>query len=466
MYSEFLSLCGFEPEEIKREAPRIDKAFSILEIGPDDVNRAKGRIEDFFDIELLGMRKVLGLWLKELTDMVLAKEEGKKVVYVSFPPISQIGAAIALASEDVYCAAPDVVLSNTLNLLFGKINPILETAEKHGLAPGIAFCSYLQTRLGAIVKGIVPMPDLLIPSCFLCDLTPATDGLLHEVYGIPVAYIDNLLDVRGEQWPEVISPRKVQYFGSEMRNAIEKFSQVTGCQLPESKIRQAVDVGNRLNSASDQIQQLRQADPLPLSQNDYQLVSVLASACIKRGLQEGVEALSILRGEVEKRVNDGIGVAEKGAPRVLLVMVPHDGALAAMIGGLGLAICVTAGASTPGGSRPSSYTSLWENVADLQMRRRGANYSSLAYILQLKELARLWNVDGIIFFRHYSCRQYSIFPIKAKEVIEKELGIPVLLLEGDYCDFRSYNAQQMRTRVETFAEIVKADKAARKGNRS
>jgi len=100
------------------------------------------------------------------------------------------------------------------------------------------------------------------------------------------------------------------------------------------------------------------------------------------------------------------------------------------------------------------------------MRRRGANYSSLAYILQLKELARLWNVDGIIFFRHYSCRQYSIFPIKAKEVIEKELGIPVLLLEGDYCDFRSYNAQQMRTRVETFAEIVKADKAARKGNRS
>ena len=94
------------------------------------------------------------------------------------------------------------------------------------------------------------------------------------------------------------------------------------------------------------------------------------------------------------------------------------------------------------------------------MRRRGANYSSLAYISQLKELAQIWNVDGIVFFRHYSCRQYSIFPLKAKEVIEKGLGIPVLLLEGDYCDSRSYTAEQMRTRVETFAEIVKAGRVS------
>ena len=151
MYSEFLSLCGFEPEEIKRETRRIEKAFGILEISDEDVDRAKAKIEKYFDIELLGMRKILGLWLKELVDMVLAKEEGKKVIYVSYPPIPQIVAAMALTSDDIYCASPDIVLRNTLNLLFDKINPVLETAEKNGLAPGIAFCSYLQTRLGAIV---------------------------------------------------------------------------------------------------------------------------------------------------------------------------------------------------------------------------------------------------------------------------------------------------------------------------
>jgi benzoyl-CoA reductase/2-hydroxyglutaryl-CoA dehydratase subunit BcrC/BadD/HgdB len=393
--------------------------------------------------------------------MVLAKEEGKKVVYVSFPPILQIGAPLSLASKDIYCSSPDIVLSNTLNLLFNKINPVLETAEKNGLAPSIAFCSYLQTRFGAIVKGIVPMPDLLIPSCFLCDLTPATDGLLHEIYDIPVAYIDNMLDVRGERWPDHISRRKVKYFATGMRNAVEKFSQVTGCHIPESDINHAVNSANRLNSTSRQIQQLRQADPLPLGQNDYQLASSLVYT--GNGLLEGPGALSILRDEVEKRGHDGIGIAEKGTPRVMVVMVPHDPAFGKMIEDLGLAACVTASVATPGGAQPSAYTSLWENVADLNLRARGANYSSLAYILQLKELAGLWQVDGIVFFRHYSCRQYSIFPLKAKEVIEEELAIPVMLLEGDYCDFRSYNTLQMRTKLETFAEILKTRKAVRQG---
>ena len=463
MYSELLSLCGFEPEEIKREARRIKKAFNILDISDEDINRAKAKIKKYVDIELLGMRKVLGLWLKELVDMVLAKEEGKKVIYVSYPPIPQIVAAMALTSDSIYCASPDIVLSNTLNLLFDKINPILETAEKNGLAPGIAFCSYLQTRLGAIVKGIVPKPDLLIPSSFLCDLTPATDQLLHELYGTPVAYIDNLIDEKGERWPDEINPRKVRYFAKEMSNSIDAFNQVTGCQLPESEVREAVDIANEIHFICGQIQELRKADPLPFSQSDYHLAMSLA--CIGRGLREGPKVLNNLLEELEERVAVGGGIVEKGVPRVMLVMIPHEPALATTIGELGLAACVHAGAAPRSSSRPITYPSLWEDVADSNMRGRGANYSSLAYIIQLREAVKLWKVEGVIFFRHYSCRQYSIFPIKAKEIIEEELGIPVLNLEGDYCDFRSYNIQQMRTRLETFAEMVKFGKATRERNR-
>jgi hypothetical protein len=458
MYSEFLTLCGFEAEEIRKELPRIERAFSILEISDEDVDRAKARIQKYFDIELLGMRKVLGIWLKEMVDMVLAKEEGKKVIYVSYPPIYQIAATMVLTSETIYCAPPDIVLSSTLNLMFDRVNPILETAEKNGLAPGLAFCSYLQTRLGAIVKGIIPRPDLLIPSCFLCDLTPATDQLLHELYGTPVAYIDNLIDEKGDTWPEEISPRKVKYFASEMRNSIDTFNKVTGRQLTEDETRKAVESADKVSSIVGRIQNLRKADPLPFSQNDYHLASAIG--CIGRGLKEGPEALNILLSELEKRISIGSGVVPRGAPRVMLVMVPHDPSLAAAIGDLGLAACVAAGATRKSSSCPG-YPDLWEDVASSQLRSRGANYSSLAYITHMKEAIKQSKVEGIVFFRHYSCRQYSIFPIKAKEIIEKELGIPVLPLEGDYCDFRSYNIQQMRTKLETFAEMVKANKAAR-----
>ena len=350
MDAEFLNLCGFEPEEIKKESPRIEKAFDVLEISNDDIEHAKGKIERYIDIELTGMRKILGLWLKELVDMALAKEDGKKVIYVSYPPIAQIVASMSMTSDDIYCASPDIVLSNTINLLFDKINPVLETAEKNGLAPGTAFCSYLQTRLGAIVKGIVPQPDLLIPSCYLCDLTPATDQLLHEMYGTPVAYIDNLIDEKGENWPEEINPRKVRYFAREMENAIATYSRVTGHELPEKEIRDAVGIAGKLHVMCGRIQELRKADPLPFSQSDYHLAMSLAN--IGRGLREGLPALETLYGELERRIDAGEGIVEKGAPRVMLVMLPHDPGLSTAIAELGLAACVHAGAVTRNPSRP------------------------------------------------------------------------------------------------------------------
>jgi len=37
----------------------------------------------------------------------------------------------------------------------------------------------------------------------------------------------------------------------------------------------------------------------------------------------------------------------------------------------------------------------------------------------------------------------------------------VLVLEGDLCDSRNYSAEQLRARVESFAEMLKMAKAAK-----
>jgi len=146
-------------------------------------------------------------------------------------------------------------------------------------------------------------------------------------------------------------------------------------------------------------------------------------------------------------------------------MVPYDPGILGMFDEFGLAMGATTVVTPPSESAPISYTSVWEEVADSIMRRRGAIYSSAAYIQQTKALAELYRVDGVAIFQHIGCRQYNAWVKKAKEVIEKELGIPALVWEGDYCDFRDYNAQQVRTRMETFAQLVKASKAGQKGNK-
>jgi benzoyl-CoA reductase/2-hydroxyglutaryl-CoA dehydratase subunit BcrC/BadD/HgdB len=46
----------------------------------------------------------------------------------------------------------------------------------------------------------------------------------------------------------------------------------------------------------------------------------------------------------------------------------------------------------------------------------------------------------------------------------KETDIPILSLESDLADDRTYSAESQRTRVETYAEMLKARKAATKNN--
>ncbi len=465
MYSGFLGLCGFEPDEIKREDSRVRKAFEILDIGSEDVSQAAERVTTFFDIELMGIRKALGIWLKELIDMVLAKEEGKKIVYASFPPTYQMVAAMTSASSDIYCVIPEVILGVTMNCIFTKATSILEAAEKHGLAPGLAFCSYLQMRLGAIAKGIIPVPDLIVPSCLMCDQSPKVDELLHEVYGVPVAYADHLFGSGGSEWPDDISPQRVQYLATEIRNAMEEFGNLFNHEITESEFQQATEKEANLFNASLGIWELMKANPLPLRINDLNMVTEIPAACSGRALREGANALNLLCKELAKRVEDGVGVLEKGAPRIMAAMVPYDPSILSIFDELGLAISVTSQVPSPARETTISYNSVWEQVADLILRRRGALYSGLAYLSQARDLAKLNNVDGVILFHHIGCRQYNTWLLKAKAVIEQDLDIPVLIFEGDYCDTRDYNAKQSRTKLETFAQIVKTAKVSRKDNK-
>jgi len=381
------------------------------------------------------------------------------------PPTYQVVAAMTAASNDIYCVIPEVILGITMNCIFARATPILEAAEKHGLAPGLAFCSFLQMRLGAIAKGIIPMPDLVVPSCLMCDQSPKVDELLHEVYGVPVAYVDHLFGSGGSEWPNDISPQRVQYLATEIKNAMEEFGHLFNHEVTESEFQQASEKEANLFNASFSLWELMKANPLPLKINDLNIAATIPSACSGRALREGANVLNILCKELAKRVEDGVGVLEKGAPRVMAAMVPYDPAMLSMFEEVGLAIPVTSLVPTPARETATSYTSVWEQVADSILRRRGALYSGLAYLSQARELAKLNNVDGVILFHHIGCRQYNTWLLKAKMVIEQDLAIPVLIYEGDYCDTRDYNAKQARIKLETFAQIVKTSKVSRKGSK-
>jgi hypothetical protein len=462
MYTELLKLCSFEPDEIARERPRIDRAFKILGIEEEDIKRGEKRLREYLDIELLGVRRFLGIWMRELVNLVLAREEHEKIVYSDFPMELRPLMSMMLSTDEreVYFATPGQIINMTIGQIFDKLTPFLEAGEESGLPPGSAHCALYQTRLGAMVKGIIPFPDLSVIASYHCDQPSEAEQLLHEVYGVPVAYLDSCPDANWGDWPK-FNDHRARYCGSQARKLFQTFEKVIGCQMTEEAIR-ATNRANAIFRLKFQllVELIGHADPQPISQVSLAHAFFLNSMPT-RDIEGKQKALEILAEEVQQRVDQGEGIVEKGAPGVFCTAtISVDPSITRMIEQTGLAIRVQIPFwLSPWVLTKHPYTE-WADMIGVGPCL-DIPHSCEAHVAINLENCKAFNVDGAINFYPYSCREWAATMMITKRAIEKELGVPVLVLEGDCYDTRNYSAGQLRTRVETFAELLRAAKAAK-----
>ena len=459
-YDELLKLCGWDDDEINKERPRIDKVFQKLELGPEDMKRADSWVRQNHEVKLEGVRKLLRAWLKELIDLVLAKDEGKKVVYYGFPSIQGPGMAIkAAAPEEIYCACPDTILCHTLGQIFNKLTPILEAGEENGLPPGHAMCSLQQVRVGGLVKGIIPLPDLVTCSSYSCDMGSKADELLHEKYGYPAVYVDGSMDSRWGEFPAYL-PQRVEFLGAELNKLFDTVKEVVGVEVTLDAWDKAMSTSRYLFRAIGQLTQLMMADPMPISSVEIGLALELSAASTGRAITEGPEAVDTLCQEVKRRVDEGVGVVEKGAPRILN-FVAHfsDPSIMHMMENAGLAMSTMLAAVPPPKAPPSTYTTLGEIRAERVMTSGELYHSNYGMVRRLGDAVKTLNIDGVIWDYLFNCRLMSQSSHLLKKWVEENTGVPVLALEIDLYDSRNYSADALKVRVETFAELLRARKA-------
>jgi hypothetical protein len=132
-----------------------------------------------------------------------------------------------------------------------------------------------------------------------------------------------------------------------------------------------------------------------------------------------------------------------------------------MIGEVGLAVPVVAILLPPPPSPASKAyetLSLGEKRAEKAMYG-GAYHSSYGLIKRMEESLKFAEVDGMIYNYQFSCRPLACNSKLLKLHIEKERGLPTLLLDMDFYDDRNYSAAALRTRLEAFSEMLKARKA-------
>jgi hypothetical protein len=371
------------------------------------------------------------------------------------------GAAIKAASKegDLWVGCPDVILCHTLGQIFNKLTPVLEAGEENGMPPGHGLCSLQQIRVGGLAKGIIPVPDLVTGSSYFCDMGSKTDELLHEIYGHRAIYVDGCLDGQWGNWP-YYHPEKVKYFGAQINKLFDTVKEVLGVEVNKEAFGKAMFMRSELYGKVGEFSQLNTSDPLPISDVESSMAIQLLAASTGRSMTDGPGAIDILCNDVRERVEKGIGVVEKGAPRVLNFFPPFsDPRITHMMEKAGLAVSMGVSSPSPREADEPTFSTLGEELAYMAIKT-GVYHSTFGMARQFAENVGRLKIDGVIWGYLYNCRPLALGSHLIKQWIEEQTGVPTLSLEIDIYDSRYYSAESLRTRVEAFAELLTARKTA------
>jgi len=238
--------------------------------------------------------------------------------------------------------------------------------------------------------------------------------------------------------------------------------ELLGVEMTNESQDKAMATSRRLFRALGELTRLMMADPMPISGVEEEMALNLTAASTGRSITEGPDAVETLCQELRERVDKGVGVVEKGAPRVLnFANSFSDPDITQMMEDVGLAMSISiTTVATPREyiDCAITYSTMGEQRAQRAMID-GFYHSSFGIAKRIEAAVKALNVDGVIWNYQFNCRPLSITSHLVKKWVEETTGVPTLSLESDLYEGRNYSAAALRTRVETFAEMLGARKA-------
>jgi benzoyl-CoA reductase/2-hydroxyglutaryl-CoA dehydratase subunit BcrC/BadD/HgdB len=466
VYEDFLRLTGFEEAEMPQYLPEWKKASARLGLTEEDVRFAtEKQLPTYFAIEMKGIRKLLGCFVKETIDLTKASEyksKGVKIVYGILPAILHFYYALKLtAPQKVFVSFPDIFLTMVLNGFFHKLSPYLEEAEKAGIPYGCRHCALNKTRYAARRLGVIPSPDINWIWGFICDEAPKTDEFIR-LYHDPdwKTYITRLPHDQplGTVEDEVIE--RVEYLAAQMKDGFEFAQKEIGIKVPEAKIMEVMAYWQRYGAKLAELGKLMTADPQPLGAVSGRLFWEGLFTPLNTGIEGMEEALDITLQEVRQRVAQKKGILPVGAPKLLIYSLHPTVPWVAKIfeeNGVGIPLSEFF-IQTRKQLKPPSFDDPYMAAAEGWLRTSGMvnpGYQSE----QICEKLETHNFDGMVFGLMDFDRWLGSSHRLLARMVEEKTGLPVFYIEGDNWDDRDYSLEALRTRIESICEIMKMRKA-------
>jgi len=322
----------------------------------------------------------------------------------------------------------------------GVVGPFLEAGEQAGY--GTDGCSYHRSVMGAAARGLVPEPRF-----FIGTTTPCTGG---------IAVLENLSRIFKRemfvlQVPMDASGSNVKFLASRIRDMVGFIENKTGKKLDPGRLREAVTYSNEASALMAQVYELAKKVPSPAGGRDLGNFGIIMP--LFSGTKTGVEIAKNFKDDFQKRIDLGESGVAGEKIRLLWIQnrIQFKNPLVKMLEEEYHASVVI-----------DEFNNItWEPIdVNNPFESMAARSISIPFngpvenrISHLKRLCREYRVDGAINPSNWGCRQGS----GARGLIEeslKDIGVPVINLEVDCVDTRSFAEGQIRTRLEAFLEMI------------
>lgn len=257
--------------------------------------------------------------------------------------------------------------------------------------------------------------------------------------------------------PQMKREKDIKAWAEEIKDFKKVVEEVTGNEVTAESLGESIKLINDKRRALKRLYELRKNEKLPISGKDVLLISQIA---FYDDPTRFTQMTNKLCDELENRVEEGVSVFPEGTKRILLTGTPlaipnwkiHN--IIETSGGAVVCEEMCTGARYFENLVDETQTDLDGQIDALANRYMGINCACFtpnrARIDDIIRYAKEYNVDGVIDVNLKFCSTYDVEGFLVERELKKA-GIPVLGIETDYTDS---DAQQMRTRVSAFIEML------------
>lgn len=383
------------------------------------------------------------------------KKEGKPVVW-----------SCALVEKEIYHSLGLSPFFPEQFAALCAVRPKTENAEKEAVrfariaeqaGYSTDLCGYERVCTGYVLQGDLadaplggmPRPDLLVTTSSRCDVRLKWFEDMAQRLKVPLFTLD-----RPERAFAAIlqspRPHEIQYYRTQLEDLFSFAAGVTGLKYDPDRLNECLDWAYKTNDLRLEILQLRKAVPSPMGSADGFATIYPAMYC--SGTKKAYDFYRALRDEVKAKVQAGRGQIEEERFRLLWYGIPlwFNMGIFNYFESLGGVFAY----------EPTYNPYPWpprnprDPLGELAVRTLSAGSSVSSYLTSIVEQCREYRIDGVVLAFLITCRPVYLPTLEIRRYLQRDLGIPSVLIEGDLVDERTFSEGQIRTRLDAFAEQI------------